>query len=475
MLFDSLHQPAGLLSDCPIFGNARHGLCVENTLTLPNGSTVFVSSPFGQFSDSYAIRLQGVPDVVRTPEQAALDFTDGLVWTADVILPGPNRTTWLWKNTAGRVFQIEIREVFPLTSVVVRVRPWGDIGGEPETPRDSTFTGFTVAEEASLWRIWDLNADGSAALIARRTGTPFDPPPTLHNKMIGLSIVATVTLSQGLDGWPSPSVSVTRTNEQCLGTISSAFTEGSPAPTLVSWREYVGEELGPFQISEAGAGIPPLGAVLEEFAKNGVETGTTSFTLSDRLLSCWYGSGGAVQYLTLTLQRDEIGTRTHVHTASGTTRTISDDSLLDYTSAATYTYAGTALLNEAWADITDSVGSNPTFPFGMQPNWNGVAVSTMTSTRYQMYLPQLNQATAQTFGLVAFSKKIFAPFHASSGTGFSTGGTYTFEPARHPGGTTPSAPSPVTVLAYGPFPVFVAQHPRTGALTSWSAVPVGFI
>lgn len=472
MLFDSLHQPAGLLSDCQIFGNARHGLCTGNSLALPNGSSIFFWSPFDYHSDSYAIRLHGVPDVVRTPAQAAADLEEGLVWTADVILPGEQQTSWLWKNAAGRVFEIT---VLGGSSAIARVRPWGDIGGEPESQRDTTLAGTAVSHAASAWNLWDLNADGSAALIARRTSSPFIPIPTLHNKMIGLSIVATVTLSEGLDGWPEPTISIVRTSEQCLGTISSSFTESDPAPTLVSWRMLIEGEPGPFQISEPGAGIPPVGAIADAAAKNGIETGTTTFTLSDRLLSCWYDSGGNIQYLTLTLQRDEIGTRTHIHTVSGSDRTISASSLLDYTAAATYTYAGTVSMNEAWSDITDSVGSNPTFPFGMEPNWNGVTVSTMTPTRYQMYLPQLNQATAQTFGLIAFSKKIFSPFHASSGTGFSTGGTYTFEPARHPGGTTPSAPSPVTVLAYGPFPVFIAQHPRTGALTSWSAVPVGFV
>lgn len=468
MVFDSLHQPAGPFADQVIFGNSLHGLCVGNVVTRPNGQTVSIVAPFDLFSDCLAVRLAGVPDIVRTPEQAAADLAEGLVWIPEVLLPGDTLRYWFWRNSAKRTFLIELVQQVPLTSVFIRVVPYGEIGAPAETARVSTFTGFTVSDGASPWQVWDVSGDGSSALIARRTASPFDPVPTIQRRMLGLSIVVECTLSQGGDGWPVPSVSMVRSNAQCLGTIGSSLSESGVAPELISWREFEGEELGPYQIAPVDPGLPPVGAYFVDVAKNGVETVSTSFTLSDRLLSCWYGDGGAVQFLTLSLQRDEVGTRTYVHKASGTSRTISETSLLEYTASATYTYGGAALLTESWSGSSDGVSGNPGFPFGMAPNWNGGGLATITATRSQMYLPQLNQDTAQTFGLLALSKKMFAPFHAAAGT-------YTVEAARHPGGTTPTAPSPVTVTEFGPFPIHLARDPRTGALSSWSSVPVCFI
>ncbi|WP_157256679.1 hypothetical protein [Methyloversatilis discipulorum] len=467
MVFDSLHQPAGPFADQVIFGNSLHGLCVGNVLTRPNGATVSIVPPFDLMSDCLAVRLAGVPDIVRTPEQAAADLADGLVWIPEVLLPGDTLRYWFWRNSSKRTFLIELINQAPLTSVFIRVVPYGEIGAAPETARTSSFAGFTVSGGAGPWQIWDVSGDGSKALIARRTSSPFDPVPGLHRRMLGLSIVVECSLSQGGDGWPVPTVTLVRSSEQCLGAISSSLSESGVAPILVSWREFEGDVLGPYQIAPEGPGVPGSDNFVA-IAKNGVESVSTSFTLADRLLSCWYGDGGAVQFLTLSLQRDETGTRDYVHTVAGMDRTISQTSLLEYTASATYTYGGAGLLTESWSGTSDGVSGNPGFPFGMAPNWNGVGLSTMTAIRDQLYLPQINQQTAQTFGLLAFSKKMFAPFHA-------VGDIYTIEPARHPAGTTPTAPDPVTVAGIGDVPVYIARDPRTGALSSWSSVPVCFI
>jgi len=467
MVFDSLHQPAGPFADQVIFGNSLHGLCVGNVLTRPNGATVSIVPPFDLMSDCLAVRLSGVPDIVRTPEQAAADLADGLVWIPEVLLPGDTLRYWFWRNSAKRTFLIELVQQAPLSSVFIRVVPYGEIGAAPETARTSSFAGLTVSGGAGPWQIWDVSGDGSKALIARRTSSPFDPVPGLHRRMLGLSIVVECSLSQGGDGWPVPTVTLMRSSEQCLGSITSSLSESGVAPILVSWREWEGDVLGPYQIAPEGPGVPGSDNFVA-IAKNGVESVSTSFALADRLLSCWYGDGGAVQFLTLSLQRDETGTRDYVHTVAGMDRTISQTSLLEYTASATYTYGGATLLAESWSGSSDGVSGNPGFPFGMQPNWNGVSVATMTAIRDQLYLPQINQQTAQTFGLLAFSKKMFAPFHA-------VGDIYTFEPARHPAGTTPTAPDPVTVVGIGDVPVYIARDPRTGALSSWSSVPVCFI
>ena len=476
MAFDSLHQPAGLLGDCMIFGNALHGLCVGNTVTRPNGATVAITPPFDQMSDCYAVRLAGVPDVVRTPAQAAADIADGLVWLADVILPGDTRREWLWRSSTGRTFMLDLQQLAPTSTVFVRAQPYGEIGAPAETPRVSTFPGFTVAEGAGPWEVWDINASGSAVLIGRRTSSPFDPAPTLHTRMLGLSIVAECTISQGADGWPVPAVTLRRSNADCLGSINTTNNVSGEAPLLVSWREFDGPELGPFQIGAPGAGVPPVGAVFATYAKAGTESSDATFTLSGRTLSCWYGSGGGIEYLTLTLHRSESYTRDYTHTATDETRFIEYSDVHVISASATYTYgSGGTALAESWGGTTTNTvtgavpgGTEAEKPRAVRPGWNGVNVTDMTAIRYQMHLPQLNQDTAQTFGLLAMSKKIFAPFHAAAGN-------YTFSPARHPGGVTATAPAPVTLTEFGPLPVHIARDPRTGTLSSWSSVPVCFV
>lgn len=181
----------------PAWGCPFHGLVRGNQLTLPNGRTItnrfFVDDAIG----SVLVRVPGVPEVTRTPEEAASDTALGYQWrnAAALVLGGQSGRllmAWGWKGMWGSLLYTRgVGRTWLATlgdtgsddgqtlNAPLSLNPFGRFGEDDEPAHDVpvTLEGYTVDRPFSSMRVWDITEDGSRAVLAwgagRRPQGPF--------------------------------------------------------------------------------------------------------------------------------------------------------------------------------------------------------------------------------------------------------------------------------------------------------------
>lgn len=218
-----------------IVGHPWHGLCTNGVLALPNGTTKTYPQPAS--GDAHVLRVPGVPEVTRTPEEAAADSAAGRTWLNYAILSGSacqlyskalGAGRWIYADEAGDRWLVTttlhgatVAGLESAGTITVTLARFGVVGGAPATythvvtvpalgqdspvlynPAVSTET--ILVKSAISARLVTFNARGGAAafrlgvdvpVLLRNTQMQFRPCGWLEIQISGAGSAALVTLS----------------------------------------------------------------------------------------------------------------------------------------------------------------------------------------------------------------------------------------------------------------------------------------
>ncbi|OEC36273.1 hypothetical protein A7D27_26030 [Pseudomonas sp. 1D4] len=175
----------------PVWGCPYHGLVRGWQLTLPNGRTIknrfFADGAIG----SVLVRVPGVPEVTRTPDEAASDTALGYQWrnAAALVLGaegGRLLRIWGWKGMRGSLLYTRGVGRTWLAALgdtgsddgqtlngPLNLAPFGRFGEDDEPAHDVpvTLEGYTADKPFSGMTVWDITEDGSRAVLGWSQGS----------------------------------------------------------------------------------------------------------------------------------------------------------------------------------------------------------------------------------------------------------------------------------------------------------------
>jgi len=500
---DSIHQPAGPLSEIDIFGHPYHGLVSAvglGQLLLPNGSLMTYRMPSS--ADCYSYKLHGVPTVTRTDEESATDMESGFQWLDGIVLSGETSQfygkllidsgsplinyslSWICKNEVGRTFRISVLSTDSVSPLVIDVQPFGEIGAEAASAVRHVIS-VSTSGPIPPWKLFGITDGGRRVLIGTgRVGYGLGSGTVIrHQYFHSLTLAAEVTLIDGIDDFPVPNFEVLKSYTECLGVIGGSSAASAASPVFKSYLS--APEYDTYTIVPV-ADAPPPSAANVRTAKIGTEESTATTSISDLILSMYYESG-AVNYFSVSALRVEEFKRGNVHTASGSTAAAYQVDTRIYDASVAFKKGGTVIHSESWSGFAEAArvanaewdGTLPpellvisgttifSDPLGCIPSWNGVAGGDLNAALREMYLPQINQQTTNTFGLLFFSKNLASVIHKTASNVFSYGNV-------HFASGSVAGPAPVMPpTGKGPS-VYAAQNPIDGTV-SYGSAPICYV
>lgn len=292
-----------LLNEVKIIGHPFHGLVVNGSLTLPNSDSISYNTPSN--ATAFAIQLAGVPAVERTEAEAEFDSENGFQWLSKVVLSGTKRnqygsltgtqiygkvdtssglgtnpTFWLWRDSNGIVWKVEVGAINNSTLTLTTVK-FGRFGEGAATEVSSDYSHgiddgtFEISLSGRILDIIDINADGSKAILA-----PFSNDSFGHIAFVKGSTNDQTEYSSG-----GPSFAT-------MGFVLVELADGVSAPTItVTTLKNYSETLGTLSADYVGynsyAALP--GA---DWQKNGSAVSSTTITVTDRVISMYFSETG---------------------------------------------------------------------------------------------------------------------------------------------------------------------------------------
>lgn len=252
-----------LLSEPQIIGHPFHGLVVNGNLTLPNDDILAYNTPSN--GTAFAIQLAGVPAVERSEAEAEFDAEHGFQWLSKVVLSGTklsqygsltgtqlygkvdietglgsNPTFWLWRDSSGIVWKIEVGSVTN-THITLSTQRFGRFGEDEAVKSNVDYTHgidngeFDIDLSGRVLDIIDINEDGSKAILASFSNNSFghvafvkgstdDPTQyTADGPTFAPTGFLLVELSDGVSA-PTVNVSTLKNYSQTLGSLSYVST-----------------------------------------------------------------------------------------------------------------------------------------------------------------------------------------------------------------------------------------------------------
>lgn len=169
----------------PVWGCPFHGLVRGNQLTLPNGRTItnrfFADDAIG----SVLVRVPGVPEVTRTPDEVASDTALVYQWrnAAALVLgaqSGSVLRVWGWLPARGRLLYTQGVGRTWLAALgdtgsddgqtlngPLNLAPFGRFGEDDEPAHDVPviLEGYSTDRPFAGMTVWDITEDGSRAVL----------------------------------------------------------------------------------------------------------------------------------------------------------------------------------------------------------------------------------------------------------------------------------------------------------------------
>lgn len=169
----------------PTWGCPFHGLVRNNRLTLSNGRTISDKFFVDDATGSVLVRVPGVPEVTRTPEETASDAALGYRWRSAAVLVlglqgGNLPRVWGWLPVRGRLLYTRgVGRTWLVTlgdtrsddgqtlSVPLNLAPFGHFGEDDEPSHNVpvALEGYTVDLPFSGMTVWDITEEGSRAVL----------------------------------------------------------------------------------------------------------------------------------------------------------------------------------------------------------------------------------------------------------------------------------------------------------------------
>lgn len=169
----------------PAWGCPFHGLVRGNQLTLPNGRTITGKFSSDDAIGSVRVRVPGVPEVTRTPDEAASDTALGYQWrnAAALVLGlqrGSQLSVWGWLPARGRLLYTRgVGRTWlaalgdtgsddgQTLNTPLNLAPFGRFGEDDEPTHDVpvTLEGYTTDSPFAGMTVWDITEDGSRAVL----------------------------------------------------------------------------------------------------------------------------------------------------------------------------------------------------------------------------------------------------------------------------------------------------------------------
>lgn len=170
-----------------MWGHPFHGKVSGGQLELPNGTSIAYPQPAGETPEQYgsarALIVPGVPEVARTPEQAAADTAAGYAWRNVATLSGGRNQLWgkpldgwIYIDPAGERWLVRYPAGWDSTehdlstplSLTFRLSRFGVIGGDPEHyDYPVTLTDWQQSGDPITWYPVD-SSDGAAPLTTAK-------------------------------------------------------------------------------------------------------------------------------------------------------------------------------------------------------------------------------------------------------------------------------------------------------------------
>lgn len=483
---DSLNSPFPMLSKPELCGHPFHGLVTSQirkntpgydfpslgTLSRPGGMLMDYKLP--RRADAWAIKLDGVPDLDRTPEQLSADTANGYVWLDKVVVSGFSQVwgrgdsgicSFFWRNSSGKVWKISTyapSELIPL-HINVEVSEFGIVGHGPGATRPFTFAhGFEIDPEleAEFFRsattydrrvlMHDIKPDGSAAIFgfsivharhlqSRGAGD--------YSSLVHIPVplgIYELSVTEGGDGWPVPAYTLLRSNAQCNGTGHSRL-----------------ENIDGRVFESDGRGVLTTGT----FTANSI------YSVSNKIVSLFYSSDySGFEEVKVSYERTSNSVETFVADSDPPAYTfVHQEKTLVKEIHTTYTglYAGATFLSRDTlqpATVTfsqDDYGPMPPsdslFPLGGDVLIEDDLTPIQTFEYAVMvdgYIPY--PYTARMYGSIQVA-----------------GETVIFGNVHYPGGVSAGGPS---VSIHSPyFPIYRSYNPVTGEVSARSEYPVCYV
>lgn len=305
----------------PACGCPFHGLVKANTLTLANGRTITGKFDAESVIGSVLIRVPGVPEVTRTPEEAASDAALGYEWrnAAALVLgrqSGTLLSIWggvhaqghlLYTRGIGRTWLARLAATNSDDGVTLdgplTLTPFGRFDGSQPQDVVVGLEGYTDDTPFSGMKVWDISEDGSRAVLGWslnderfRRMTPYGPFAELAISGDGQGEPFQATLRR-LSGYESAERSETAEDMTVFsGVWGWRFPRRDdwvPSNESCNWLHQTVEGGEMYLDAE---GIPSI-----ETPAVSIATGTRSAKVYGYVLGYWY-ENGAVQPVTLDLE-----------------------------------------------------------------------------------------------------------------------------------------------------------------------------
>ncbi len=256
----------------PVWGNPWHGPVLrvgsQHILTLPNGQTMVYPTSVSssrRTGDTYLVKVPGVADVVRTPEEAADDVVRGRQWWNKAILSsqtfhlyGKALNGWIYCDPAGARWRVAGLNNIGISSNsgswAVTLTRFGEFQGEPQA------FGYTVSlsdlgqaapilsNQVSLqFQVRDIKPEGSRAMVAIVATRGISSEGGFWPEFSGdrwFPVVGWLELSiSGAGSAAALSLSVLHTRAETIGTYAADL--GESAPLVHHWLEVTETVISP--------------------------------------------------------------------------------------------------------------------------------------------------------------------------------------------------------------------------------------
>lgn len=383
-------RPGSMLGRISIMGTPWHGLVQGAKLTLPNAVEMDYPQPsVGTYPDqagaTHLVRVPGVPDVVRSGEQAAEDAAGGRQWRnvamlsgAARMLYGKNLNGWIYTDPNGDRWRVTVsfaegvlRDFSEPYSFNVTLSRFGVLGGaaashghsvtitdwQQATPAASWYTGGEVTSGAL--HVHAIQPDGSAAAVMicrlrlEESGGVIDP---YFRYPVGW---AQISIS-GPGSAATVSISILRSRAQTLTFSNDA--EPSPVEHCGGYhKNQSAETVEAFLVPGSSPPAPPAGTTHTQYFPVFVVSATRT-RRATAIAAMWPDGNGGWQDVTVEVERiDEWDspapevpagptdfTRTVTHTGTFAMRVMAGETVLSE-AVTEYSNVGEQTVEFTWA------------------------------------------------------------------------------------------------------------------------------
>lgn len=321
----------------PVWGCPWHGLVErvgsQHILTLPNGQTMeYPTSVAGnrRTGDTYLIKLPGVPEVTRTPEELADDLANGRQWwnkavlsTQNLHLYGTALNGWIYCDPVGARWRVSGANNIAISSnsvsLTITLKRFGEFQGAEEAFSYSVALADLGQAAPALnnlasrqLQVRDIAPDGSRALLAivatRGISTETYWPDFSSDRWAPAVGWLELTIS-GQGASAALGLSVLHTRAETIGTLEEDL--GEAAPAVHHWRELVDTVISDDPYLTERRPIQHATSTFEEGEIAGWDWMWASnpgeqYNYQRRvgiILAVWYAPGGGYQRLTYDVER----------------------------------------------------------------------------------------------------------------------------------------------------------------------------